>query len=87
MVAMKFMLFSYVVAVVDLNLEQVSKTGAELNSMQVRLMLVLFMLVKLSLNVFVQFFSSSGYSIDRDIANRRLLGNAFAGDHHFHHSR
>ena len=61
---MKFMLFSYVVAVVDLNLEQVSKTGAELNSMQVRLMLVLFMLVKLSLNVFVQFFSSSGYSID-----------------------
>ena len=63
-VAMKFMLFSYVVAVVDLNLEQVSKTGAELNSMQVRLMLVLFMLVKLSLNVFVQFFSSSGYSID-----------------------
>ena len=54
---MKFMLFSYVVAVVDLNLEQVSKTGAELNSMQVRLMLVLFMLVKLSLNVFVHFFS------------------------------
>ena len=55
-VAMKFMLFSYVVAVVDLNLEQVSKTGAELNSMQVRLMLLLFMLVKLSLNVFVHFF-------------------------------
>ena len=61
---MKFMLFSYVVAVVDLNLEQVSKTGAELNSTQVRLMLVLFMLVKLSLNVFVQFFSFPGYSID-----------------------